>query len=449
MNGIAEIKEFSIEKKVADHFKDSPDLRNEKIGEFSAINFSSLLDRAIKQLEAELDTDSFHFLPAVNVIIGQQNTKYNLIQGVQSIKNFLNADQIQNLPSHLINLVQYQQTFGFWRRSESMVHDADSLSVKKKEKELNILVEEVKNQLEIVKKTRKEITQKKQEYQKFIDSKKGEITEIGNLLNQTRESANTINSLLQNSQNHKGKIEEINSTQGKLLDDTRKRIQEEQQKFESFQKDLHNLKKLLEENVAHSEHRFQELKEAFEFIQSKEEDIIRLTGFAADGALGNKFRLREDSIHRNLGKWIGGIIFTTIFAIGWTLIVFKWLLTSTNILWLDLIINIIKTAPAYILLGFVIKQYTKERNLQEEYAYRAAVAMTITAYSDMLKDSDKAENASRQQMLLGAIDKIFNSPRIYREQSDRILSFSTRDLKESIKELTSTVKELKDDVLNK
>ena len=295
----------------------------------------------------------------------------------------------------------------------------------------------------------KEITQKKQEYQKFIDSKKGEITEIGNLLNQTRESANTINSLLQNSQNHKGKIEEINSTQGKLLDDTRKRIQEEQQKFESFQKDLHNLKKLLEENVAHSEHRFQELKEAFEFIQSKEEDIIRLTGFAADGALGNKFRLREDSIHRNLGKWIGGIIFTTIFAIGWTLIVFKWLLTSTNILWLDLIINIIKTAPAYILLGFVIKQYTKERNLQEEYAYRAAVAMTITAYSDMLKDSDKAENASRQQMLLGAIDKIFNSPRIYREQSDRILSFSTRDLKESIKELTSTVKELKDDVLNK
>ena len=75
--------------------------------------------------------------------------------------------------------------------------------------------------------------------------------------------------------------------------------------------------------------------------------------------------------------------------------------------------------------------------------------MTITAYSDMLKDSDKAENASRQQMLLGAIDKIFNSPRIYREQSDRILSFSTRDLKESIKELTSTVKELKDDVLNK
>ena len=61
-----------------------------------------------------------------------------------------------------------------------------------------------------------------------------------------------------------------------------------------------------------------------------------------------------------------------------------------------------------LLVGFVFNQYGKERNLQEEYAFKSAIAMTLTSYSQMLSedDGDIKTKSSKQEMLLKSIKKL-------------------------------------------
>jgi hypothetical protein len=91
-------------------------------------------------------------------------------------------------------------------------------------------------------------------------------------------------------------------------------------------------------------------------------------------------------------------------------------------------------------MGFVFNQYNKERNLQEEYAFKSAVAMTLTAYSNMLENKDEEGNKTRQEMLLKSIEQLYNQPRIHSQTRE---SKSTNQLKEVIQSLSDVVRNFK------
>ncbi|MBC7451251.1 MAG: hypothetical protein H7259_07155, partial [Cytophagales bacterium] len=95
------------------------------------------------------------------------------------------------------------------------------------------------------------------------------------------------------------------------------------------------------------------------------------------------------------------------------------------------------------LMGFVFSQYSKERNLQEEYAFKSAVAMSLTAYSGMLEKNDSEENKTRQEMLLKSIQQVYMQPRIHAEKPDKIYSLNGKHLKEAIQTLSEAVKNIK------
>ena len=69
--------------------------------------------------------------------------------------------------------------------------------------------------------------------------------------------------------------------------------------------------------------------------------------------------------------------------------------------------------------------------------------MTLTAYSEMLSNSDKENNVSRQQMLLKSIELVYNQPQIHQVKNDKLFSFTTKDLKETVVELNDTLKNIK------
>jgi hypothetical protein len=133
----------------------------------------------------------------------------------------------------------------------------------------------------------------------------------------------------------------------------------------------------------------------------------------------------------------------TILSIVWVIIVFTSLRVSLGNEYLNLAVNILKTTPAFILLGFVFSQYTKERNLQEEYAFKASVAMTLTAYSNMLENVDLPENKSRQDMLTSSIELLYKQPKIHSEKQNNLLSLNAKNLNEAVKKFTDLIKEVK------
>ena len=61
--------------------------------------------------------------------------------------------------------------------------------------------------------------------------------------------------------------------------------------------------------------------------------------------------------------------------------------------------------PLYIGFGFAFSQYRKERDLEEEYAHKAAVATTLPNYGDLAKD-----DSVKDQIVSGASNVIFASP---------------------------------------
>ena len=164
---------------------------------------------------------------------------------------------------------------------------------------------------------------------------------------------------------------------------------------------------------------------------------------AADGSLGSKFDQRQITLSDGLSFWKWGVPLVTFLSVLWVIAVFTWLPTHTNNEWINLLVNLLKTTPAFILMGFVFSQYGKERNLQEEYAFKSAVAMTLTAYSGMLEKGDDAVNKTRQEMLLKSIQQVYLQPRIHPEKPDRIYSANGKHLKDAIQTLSEAVKNIK------
>jgi hypothetical protein len=126
-------------------------------------------------------------------------------------------------------------------------------------------------------------------------------------------------------------------------------------------------------------------------------------------------------------------------AVLWAVVVFTCLSAKTENAYLNVLINLIKTGPGFLLMGFVISQYNKERALEEEYAFRAAVAETINAYADLLAGKDNSEknvNESRQKMLLDAIKQVYAKPQMHKE------NVSAREYKKATSELMDVLKSI-------
>jgi hypothetical protein len=106
--------------------------------------------------------------------------------------------------------------------------------------------------------------------------------------------------------------------------------------------------------------------------------------------------------------------------------------TSNDIVWLSVLIRSAILLPLYLAFGFSFSQYKKERDFEEEYAHKAAVATSLSNYGDLTR-----EPAVRDQIVTGATNVIFSSPTSkYKEseKSDKVLG-GIREMIDSLAKL--------------
>lgn len=121
-------------------------------------------------------------------------------------------------------------------------------------------------------------------------------------------------------------------------------------------------------------------------------------------SLFGTFKYRKDELIKSVRFWV----ITTLFAAGGTFYYITLLFGNTNynsMVWQEYVANTIKLSPFFIFLFFCIRQYQRERNFQEEYAFKSAVALTIDAYSKQIGDQDKRDN-----MIIESVVKVYDSP---------------------------------------
>nr|DAW60039.1 MAG TPA: hypothetical protein [Caudoviricetes sp.] len=178
---------------------------------------------------------------------------------------------------------------------------------------------------------------------------------------------------------------------------------------------IEDYKKRFDDVITQNERSLKLIKEADDLqkkILSQKQEVENLIGAAADGSLGTHFRERKNQIQNNVITF--GVLAVVFFNLTCLLVfmIFKGF-DINNSDWVHFVINILRTSPAWFLVWWLISRYSKERKLQEEYAFKSAIAMTMREHSKLLKATDSGEldkRDSQQIMLLKALDNIYSPP---------------------------------------
>lgn len=436
------IKSTDIEQLLIAAYPTETDFSKINISKYSAAEFLFFFNKMITQLVEELENGLGFLLPFTENYANDFGA-VNLQTDLSHIHSYLNSNQFAAVEPILDRLIHYQIKNGFWNKSEVKSHPVELEELKKQKALIDLNQKALDKNLIAYNGLKANLEKTILDFNTYIDEKKLELTQITNLLSTANTQLTEINTIVSNATNKDTEIDGILKNIKDKVSTVSESITEYETDFTAIKRDNSTLKLELETAIAKALEDLKKSKEGIEFIESNKEEIVRLTGMAADGALGSKFDQRQDKLDKGLIVWKWAIPIMSILAGAWVVIVFKYLVPDFKDEWVNILVSIIKTSPGFILLGFVFSQYKKERNLQEEYAFKSAVAMTLTAYSEMLSNADNADNNSRQQMLLKSIELVYNQPQIHPVRSETLFSFNTKDLKETVGTLTDALKNIK------
>lgn len=423
---IENIHKLDIDSIIAEIFKEQ-DISSIKIGQFSVDDYVSTLKRLLKQFKTEFDENGIYLPFQYN--FQNEFGNGNLQSDIQSIINQLNQKSHAGLNSSVgfINrLIFYQIANGFWDKSTRKVHKANEISLTELNDKLSYSSKQLSENFESLKKQQEFLAVEKKKLQEFIAQKNQELQQITNNLQSSNTNTNQINQLLTNSTSTNEKINSLLSQQTQNLDNQKKKSETQDTYFAKQKEIFDNLEKVLNEKTKKLETQIADFSEKLEFVESKraffEERnnyLNELIGREVGASLFETFKQRKKELINPVGKWLWIVIGMSVLTFLAILAIFTngfGLLgeVHTDFTPTLLITNTIKTLPFFFLLFYSISQYNKERNFQEEYAFKSAVALTIKAYADIIQKEDL-----KDELIMNSVSGIYKSPTIYKTKKTK------------------------------
>ena len=188
-------------------------------------------------------------------------------------------------------------------------------------------------------------------------------------------------------------------------------------------------------------------------IETIKENVKNLIEPAVAGSLSKSFSERKKDLNENQKKWFWVTVILAICCIVATVIIVSSIVSlfdnekilsalqeyiksngSKSLILPVVLLRIAILLPLYSIFVLAFMQYKKERNLEEEYAHKYAVATSLPNYGDLAVD-DKVKD----QILAEASQVIFVSPVKSERQKEKETTKGIADLTELIKNLNSLV----------
>jgi hypothetical protein len=152
-------------------------------------------------------------------------------------------------------------------------------------------------------------------------------------------------------------------------------------------------------------------------VEALKKDVRTLITPAIAGSLSEAFKQRRDSVYKGRLLWLAACVASGAAA---TYATFDFVAAVTSTaqtlkvpagsesplsLWTIIAIRTAVLVPLFAAFGFAFAQYRKERDFEEEYAHKAAVANSLPNYGDLARES-----SVRDQIVTAATSVIFSSP---------------------------------------
>lgn len=236
----------------------------------------------------------------------------------------------------------------------------------------------------------------------------------------------------------------------KIVSDKLKEIEQEKTTFDKFVENIAQREETLSKQAAAtqeynekltnytSEHE-KKLKEAQDLIEEAKKALNYKNAEGLSAAFSEK--LSSASNMNATLWWIGGAFFFIIL----TLLIGAWIVagwgikseTSTNQMWFNLIGRLCMIPFTITAAVFCANQYTKQKNIIEDYAYKTTVAKSIIAFSEELREKDPERYA---EYISTVLKEIHQDPLRKREKDSNnvIISQESANLIEKLITLIPT-----------
>ncbi|NYT75061.1 hypothetical protein HZU72_21995 [Halomonas sp. QX-2] len=380
------------------------------IGEYTPKEFLSLANKVFNQFREELKGIYFKALPFQY----QFHNEYggaDLNTDLSNFNAYVTSKRFPNAVAHLNRLVHYQAVNGFWEKSKRKYFRHSEEAVNSEKERIELVSKQLEKSAASLQDLLDDIESAKADLETFKEAKRKELSEIESLLAASRSHNNEILELHSSATSLSEKINSLN-------DASELKINETDELYKESRLELKNVREALESQASVVDTQNKEyinLKNKFEkmlslvegktdYFAERNEYLDDLIGREVGASLFETFKQRKGELGSSISFWKWSVPVTAIATITWIFFLFG-NGDLANLQWQVIFINSLKALPAIGLLLFAISQYTKERNFQEEYAFKSAVALTINSYADQLVGED-----NKDKLIMESVSEIYKTP---------------------------------------
>lgn len=325
-----------------------------------------------------------------------------------------------NLYSYIEDLKIILRTYNIRNFSENLIQFEEEIDEIKK---LRIELEEVlseSNELE------EKITEKSDEIVKLYDEAEEKLDDIQKKFKDIKDELESVSRKTKDAQSLNEELEEIKETADSHLTD----ITDFRTKSESNQKLIDNFatkiqdrdkrlteleQKIIENDKAlskYEEERKALLKEAEALIESAKTALNYKTAEGLSASFSEQYK-NSNGFWASAG-WILGAFFCLLI----TLALGIWFLQniSEDNKWYFIVGRFLLLPMPIIGAIFCANQYTKQKNITEDYAYKTVIAKSIVGFSEQLK-KNSTDNSEYITYIAKALEEIHKDPLRAREHN--------------------------------
>ena len=203
----------------------------------------------------------------------------------------------------------------------------------------------------------------------------------------------------------KRSLEELRESLALKMNDAEDKDRLFSEKMESAQNLIDQVSAKISEINSIAENSLKGVQACLTTSSEKVEEIKKMTDFVGGGSLGSSFNKRKRSLGRKARIWL--ILSLVLFAGGslWIYSVFTRFGVHTGSIWADVVMNLAMASMAVFAFIYALREYGKERKLQEEYAFREAIVLTLTACLEQL---DACNRDDVKKLLSDTVEKLYS-----------------------------------------
>lgn len=422
----------------ANKYKNTATIDSVQVDDYTLAELLALSQKAIYRLKDRLQSEDWQVLP-----MSQNLNEYgfvNLHSAVRQITRNLMTAMYSQAATQIKALVYFEMQNGFWNIPQKIDLGIRESSLSKLEQRAALVMKHIEERQNSINQLIADANSMKEELQLFRKEKRQEY----HIIRQNQEESGELlanikkqEALAEQNYNLITKINDQCDTVLKSLKEEQNAVKKQQveinQKHEEIQTANQQLKEEIDADLT-------QIRETYKETTKYKEEIAKMMGFIADGTLAHSFHEQRKRKLWGIGIWGFCTALSLVGLVVWIYVVFTHWSANTGNEWANIIINAIKSSPLAFLFGFALTHLAKNCNIKEEYAYREAVALTLTAYMEQLENE---ENSDKKTLLLQTIEKLYTKPILSNDEAKSPIKISTKDFTDVMAQLTEAVKAIK------